>query len=50
MAGDDESAHSAEEDLWEKVLFATAEGHPDASQMALVALRTKEIAFQRWCA
>lgn len=50
MAGDDERAHSAEDDLWEKVLIAVAEGHPDAAQLALVALRTKEIDFARWCA
>ena len=51
MAGDDEAAHSAEDDLWEKVLHTIASGYGDKpSSLALAALKTKDIAFQRWCA
>lgn len=51
LAGDDESAHSAEDDLWEMVLRAIASGETDApAEIAAAALKTKTVDFQRWCA
>jgi hypothetical protein len=51
MAGDDEAAHSAEDDLWENVLRAVASGETDDSAgIAAAALKTKTIDFARWCA
>lgn len=52
IAGDDEAAHGAEDDLWEKVLKAIATGQYNftAHSLAGVALKTKEIRFARWCA
>lgn len=51
LADDDESAHGAEDDLWEKVLRTIASGYGDKpSALAAAALKTTEIDFQRWCA
>lgn len=51
MAGDDEAAHGAEDDLWENVLRAIASGETkDAAGIAAAALKTKTIDFARWCA
>jgi hypothetical protein len=51
IAGDDEAAHAAEDDLWEKVLRTIASGYGDKpSSLAAAALETKSIDFARWCA
>jgi hypothetical protein len=50
MAGDDESAHSAEDDFRAAVLMDIANGAPNAKELAAIALRTEEIDFARWCA
>ena len=50
MAGDDEAAHSAEDQLHANVLAAIADGHPFPEKIALEALRTLGIEFARWCA
>lgn len=51
MAGDDESAHSAEDALWEAVLRAIASGYGDKpALLASAALKTADIEFARWCA
>jgi hypothetical protein len=51
MAGDDEMAHSAEDDLWENVLRAIASRETDdPAGIAAAALKTKTIEFARWCA
>ena len=51
IASDDEAAHGAEDDLWERALRTIADGRADDPQhLALVALETKKIDFQRWCA
>jgi hypothetical protein len=51
MAADDEAAHSAEDDLWHRVLETIASGQGDTPwRLAKAALKTKEIEFQRWCA
>ena len=50
VKGDDEAAHSYEDELWERVLVLISEGHPNAQRMAAQALRTKQIKFARWCA
>lgn len=50
MAGDDEAAHSAQDDLYDHVLNAIATGAADPAALALAALEAGEIEFQRWCA
>jgi hypothetical protein len=51
MAGDDEGAHSAEDNLWENVLRVIASDETDnAAGIAAAALKTKTIDFARWCA
>jgi hypothetical protein len=51
MAGDDEAAHSAEDDLRERVLAMIADGSAsDPQAYAEAVLKTNEIDFQRWCA
>lgn len=50
MRADDESAHSAEDDLRADVLRAIADGAADAAAMAKLALTTDRIEFARWCA
>lgn len=49
-AGDDEIAHSYEDDFRASVLKAIAEGSEDAVELAEIALTTGEIQFARWCA
>ena len=49
-AGDEEGAHLREDELWADVLVAIANGADDAMSLAQAALRTKAMAFQRWCA
>ena len=48
--GDDESQHHAEDDLYEDVLQAIADGASNASELAKATLATKVIDFARWCA
>jgi hypothetical protein len=51
MKGDDEAAHTEEDDLWSDVLTAIASGachSPGAC--AAEAIKTKAIRFSRWCA
>lgn len=51
MADDDESAHSTEDALWERVLRAIASGETDdAPGIAAAALKTQTVDFARWCA
>lgn len=49
IVADDEAAHAAEDTLYEEVLKAVADGHPDSKKIAKIALRTKSLNFQRWC-
>ena len=50
MAGDGESAHGLEDDLWEDVLEAIAGGAENARHLATAALCTRSISFSRWYA
>ncbi len=51
VAGDDERAHSKEDDLHQDVLHNIANGTAESPQeMARLALTTSEIEFYRWCA
>lgn len=51
IAWDDESAHSKEDALYEDVLREIAKGAIwNAPDLATAALKTKDIAFERWCA
>jgi hypothetical protein len=51
IAGDDEAAHTEEDDLHMDVLKAIADGNcADPSAIAREALATGEIKFNRWCA
>lgn len=50
MAGDPETAHSAEDDLHQGVLAAIANGAENPATLAKAALATKDIEFPRWCA
>lgn len=50
LTWDDESAHSDEDKLRALVLQAVVEGHPDAKELARIALATKDLDFARWCA
>jgi hypothetical protein len=48
---DDEVAHSMEDQLWQDVLTAIAEGYcEDPKALAGEALRTVGLDFSRWCA
>lgn len=48
MAGDDEAAHSEEDELHQAVLSAIANGADNAPALAYEALKTGEIVFARW--
>jgi len=48
-ADDYESAHSMEDDLYQDVLNAIAEGAEDAAVLAKEALKTTKINFPRYC-
>ena len=51
IAGDDEAAHSEEDDLRRDVLRAIADGEcDDPAAAARLVLTTSEIRFARWCA
>ena len=48
---DPEKAHSLEDDLYELVIKAIAQGNTDDIHgLCLEALNTKKIDFPRWCA
>lgn len=47
---DDERAHGLEDELWERVLQAIAAGAENSRELAAEALKTKDMAFARWCA
>lgn len=48
---DDEVAHSKEDDLYEMVLKAISQNNTDDPVgLCLEALKTKKMAFSRWCA
>lgn len=49
-AGDDETAHEDEDDLYEAVLKEVVKGNPEARSMAAEALKTNLIDFARYCA
>ncbi len=49
-AGDDEAAHSLEDEIHRKVLAHIAENDGDHRGLAASALATKDIDFGRWCA
>ena len=48
--GDPEAAHSLEDDTMRHILRLTAEGHPQARQLAAEMLTIAELDFPRWCA
>lgn len=49
--GDDESAHSLEDELRRDLLEAIAEGRcTSPGHCARIALRTEKLDFRRWCA
>lgn len=48
LAEDSEAAHEAEDGLYEQILRAAADGL-DIREAAAVALRTKDLKFERWC-
>lgn len=50
MAGDEEVAHSMEDQLAADVLRSIADGDGDPVSLAAECLRTREIEFPRWCA
>ena len=50
MVGDDEVAHSAEDELWHDVLMAIANGDDEPQKLAAEALHTRDFDFHRWCA
>lgn len=51
IAGDDEMAHGAEDQLHQEVLAAIANGETsDPAACARAALKTQNIKFARWCA
>jgi hypothetical protein len=50
IASDDEHAHSLEDDLWNDVLQAIADGAPDSADLATEALKTNQVKFHRWYA
>lgn len=50
MAGDEETAHAAEDELHTDVLQEIAAGSPYAAQLAREALRTLDLKFDRWYA
>jgi hypothetical protein len=51
ISGDNEAAHTREDDLHKAVLKAIAEGNcDDAAGCAAAVLKTLDIDFARWCA
>lgn len=51
IAGDDESAHAEEDNLYHAFVAAVAKG-PDKelAELAEIILETEKIEFARWCA
>jgi hypothetical protein len=45
---DADTAHFREDDLWEDVLTAIAEGAANAQELARKALESRSIPFERW--
>jgi len=45
---DDEEAHKQEKDLWDDALTAIALGHENPRELASMAIKTKELDFNRW--
>lgn len=50
MAADPEAAHSAEDDLYVRVLREIAEGCRFPRRLAATALQAAAVEFPRWCA
>ncbi len=51
IRGDDEAAHSSEDDLHQEVLQYVAETAPEPwRSVAAEALKSGDIKFERWCA
>jgi hypothetical protein len=50
IAGDDERAHSYEDQLRHDVLFEIEQGAENAQDLAHEVLKTSAIEFNRWCA
>ena len=48
--GDSERAHSAEDDLHQRVLRAVANGDSNSQELAVEALKTLDLQSERWCA
>lgn len=48
-AGDSEVAHAIEDEIHVTVLRAVAAGGTNSVELALEALKTLEIQFNRWC-
>ena len=48
--GDDEAAHSLEDDIHQRVLAYIAANEGDHRELAASALSTRDIDFGRWCA
>lgn len=49
-AGDPESAHGMEDDLYTEVLASIALGNPNAKELAAAALHAQDVDFPRWYA
>ncbi|MBD3861399.1 hypothetical protein IEE86_16865 [Bacillus sp. 28A-2] len=49
IAFDDEAAHGMEDDLYNDVLGAIANGAGNPEKLASEALKTQDIEFYRWC-
>ena len=50
MTGDEEAAHSAEDNLHADVLRAIADGARNGRALAREVLKTEDLDFRRWCA
>ena len=50
LAGDDERAHSLEDELYEVLLQHCAIHCKQCGPLAIEALKSQEIKFERWCA
>ena len=50
IKGDDEAAHSSEDELRRMVLTHIAEGGRNVRELARIALTTEDIEFARWYA
>ncbi len=50
IAGDDEVAHSKEDEFHRDVLSLIATGCHNGQELARIAIQTSEIQFARWCA